>query len=203
MENDQPLIPEQRVGVQKDSRETVGFESVEAARAFFQIARERLLHVSHWHELCDGPSATFQLRDATGTPVDRPSQVGDYFQIDVPGPGTRSGEGTDWVRIEALEDCRDDAYEVTSLRVRPAPSPLNDQPDVAHFFSDSATSTFVVQRTGLTVSAEVHGRNEVPNADAENVIDKVRNVATAVGAFLGLADMQWGTLVKALVRRDS
>lgn len=203
MENDQALIPEQRVGAQKDSRQTVGFESVEAARAFFQIARERLLDVNRWHELCGGPSATFQLRDAAGVPVDRPAQVDDYFQIDIPGPGTRSGEGYDWVRIEAVEDRADEISDLTCLRVRPAPSPLNDQADVSHFFRDTATSTFLVVRTDSTVSAEVHGRNEVPNTEAENLIDKVRNAATALGALLGFADVQWGTLVKALVRRGS
>lgn len=202
MKKEPPLVPVQRTGIQKDTIESVSLESPESARDFFQVARRRLLDVNHWHDRCAGPSSTFTLHDAQGQRVERPAEVGDYFEIILPGPGPVAGDGADWVRIEAIDEQHDETHDVTSVRVRPAPSPRNAQPDVAHFLSDSATSTFVVTRTGSTVSADVHGRNEVPNSDAERVIDTVRNVATAIGAFLGLADVQWGALVKALVRRE-
>jgi len=37
------LVPEQQVGMQKNTSETVEFENWEAAQQFFQVARKRLL----------------------------------------------------------------------------------------------------------------------------------------------------------------
>lgn len=199
MESTTPVVPAQEVGVQKDTAHTVQATTPEAAQALFQLARKRLLDVNNWHVLCAGLSSTFTLRDAKGLPVGRPARVGDFFQIDIPGPGTDSGEGYDWVQVEVVEDRKEADGELTFLRVRPAPSPLNEKPDVAHFLDNQATSTFLVSRQGLAVSAEVHGRNEVSNTSADSVIDKVRNAVAAVGAWMGFSDLQWKQLVEALV----
>ncbi len=203
MENKDPLVPEQQFGVEKNASETVEFDNWEAAQQFFQIARKRLLDVNNWQTICGGLSSTFIVRDAHGQSVGhRFPEVGDYFQIDIPGPGTESGDGHDWVIVEAIEDRSDAGGDLTSIRVRPASSPLNDKPDVAHFLDENATSTFSVARNGTSVTAEVHGRNEKSNTEATSVLDKLRNVATAVGAWLGFADVQWKNLAKALVNQE-
>ena len=203
MKDKQALVPDQQVGVQKKSSETADFDSVAAARQFFQVARKRLLDINNWQHICSGLSSTFILRDAQGQSIaHRLPEVGDYVQIDVPGPGPDAGDGHDWVQIEAIDDRPDEADEVTSMRFRPVSSPLNSQPDVAHFLDDGATSTFLVSRTGTSVTADILGRNEEANTETDNLLDKVRNIATAVGAWLGFADVQWKSLAKALVDQD-
>ena len=201
MKDDQKPVPDQQVGIKKKSSEAVQFDSVEAARQFFQVARKRLLDVNNWQHITSGLSSTFILRDAQGQSIGhRLPEVGDYMQIDIPGPGSKVGDGHDWVRIEAIDETKNvEADEMTSMRVRPVRSPLNDQPDVAHFLNAEATSTFLVYRTGAEVTAEVHGRNEEANTETTSLIDKVRNVATAVGAWLGFSDVQWKSLAKAIV----
>jgi hypothetical protein len=124
---------------------------------------------------------------------------GDYFKIDIPGPGPATGDGYDWVRIEAVEEINNPEVESVLVRVRPASNPQNANPDVAHFFSEEATSNFVVQRTGTRVTAEVHGRNEKPNTAAEALVDKVRNTAVAAGAMTAFSKLQWKNLVNGLV----
>ncbi|MBC8052817.1 MAG: hypothetical protein H7Y13_07110 [Sphingobacteriaceae bacterium] len=74
---------------------------------------------------------------------------------------------------------------------------------MAHFFKDDASSTFLVQRNGLTVKAEVHGRNEQANTNTEKFIDKARNILVAAGAMLGFSDFQWKSLVKGLIRHQN
>ncbi len=203
MKDNHPIVPEQQVGVQKNASETVEFENWEAAQQFFQVARKRLLDVNNWQTICSGLTSTFILRDAYGQSVGhRFPEVGDYFQIDVPGSSPVSGDGHDWVIVEAVEDHSDAGGDLTSMRVRPAASPLDDQPTVNHFLDEAATSTFLVSRVGSSVTAEVHGRNERANTEADNLLDKIRNVATAVGAWLGFADVQWKNLAKALVQQD-
>jgi hypothetical protein len=192
---------EPKEGIQKQFSETAEFDTVEAARQFFQIARKRMLDVNNWQQLCDGLSSTFRLRNAHGEPVGhRLPEPGDYMQIDIPGPGPQNGDGHDWVRVEALEDNKSTtADEMALMRVRPAASPLNVQGEVAHFLDDQATSTFVVFRIGSRVTAEVFGSDEVANTEATGLLDKVRNVATAVASWLGFSDVQWKSLVKAVV----
>ena len=48
--------------------------------------------------------------------------------------------------------------------------------------------------------ATYSGRNEVPNTEADNLLDKARNAVVAIGAMIGLSELQWEKLVKGLVR---
>ncbi len=204
MKDTNVLVPEHQAGIQKNASETVEFDNWEAAQQFFQVARKRLLDINNWQNITHGLSSTFILRDDKGQSVGhRFPEVGDYFQIDIPGSSTVSGDGHDWVVVEAMEDRSDAGGDVISIRVRPASSPLNEQPETQHFLDNTATSTFVVSRVGTSVTAEIHGRNERPNTETDNLLDKIRNVATAVGAWLGFADVQWKNLAKAIVDQQS
>jgi hypothetical protein len=194
-------IPAQHTGKKLDTEHTVEAPTPEAAKELFQLAANRLLDVNCWDKLCGPLSATFRLTDARGNEISRPAQPGDHFKIDVPGPGPVSGEGYDWVRIEALDDKRSSSpdYERVTVRVRPAESPLNPDTDTAHFFREDATSSFVVERKGNRVTAAVHGRNEVPNTTVDKTVDKMRNAVVGVGALAGFSEPQWNSLVKGLL----
>jgi hypothetical protein len=130
----------------------------------------------------------------------RTAQKGDHFKIDIPGPGSVTGEGYDWVQIEEIVEERDEQSDSIAIRVRPASNPRNEKSDVAHFFTNAATSNFIVKREGTKVSAAVRGRNEKPNTEAEAVIDKARNTAVATGAITGFSNYQWKSLVTGLLK---
>jgi hypothetical protein len=195
------IIPDQQKGSKLDTASEVKAESLADAQKLFRIATERLMNVNRWDEICGAASAVFRLTDAEGKEIPGPVTWNNYFKIDVPGPGPVSGEGFDWVKVEAIEDKRNPGGEQESvtIRVRPAPSPLNAKSDTAHFFSEDATSSFRVERNGNTVRAEVHGRNEVPNTDTEEVRDKVRNAVVGIGAVAGMSTPQWKSLVNGLL----
>lgn len=193
------LTPPQETGAQSNTEASRSFSSTEEASDFFETVKDRLLHVNSWHGLAGSLSAAFQLTDSNGLEVDRPAQVGDHFKIDIPAPGIQTGDGHDWVQIEAIEEKGEGAEEALLIRVRPASAPTNDNPDVAHFFAEDASSSFVVKREGATVTAAVYGRNEKPNTDAEKLVDKARNLAVAAGAITGAAKLQWKGLVEGLV----
>lgn len=196
------IVPEQKTGAKTDVVSTEEFPSIDEARAFFQQCKQRLLNINGWSKLGGKASADFKLADKDGNEVQRSvAERGDHFKIDIPGPGTITGEGYDWVKIEDIEDSTDgtEDQEVVALRVRPTGNPNNDKTDVAHFFTDEATSSFIVQRKGNVVSAEVHGRNEKPNTAADAVIDKTRNTMVAAGAMAGFSEVQWKSLVNGLL----
>jgi len=193
-------IPNQHTGAKTDNFASVSFSTVDEAKQMYNIAKSRLLNVNEWNRIAAGISATFTLTDQSGNQVNAIPEKGNYFQIDLPAPGTITGDGFDWVQVESVEETNDNNNEeVIAIRVRPASNPAKTNEDVAHFFTDEATSSFIVSRKGKTVTAEVHGRNEKANTEAESIIDKTRNALVAAGAKAGISSIQWKNLVNGLI----
>jgi hypothetical protein len=195
------IIPDQRIGNKLDTGHEHLATSREEAAQIFSTAVDRLLNVNIWEKICGPLSAKFTLTDENGSVAHRTLKPGDHFRIDIPGPGPSAGDGFDWVQVEALDDERNPSAEDESVtvRVRPASSPKNNAPDIAHFFKEDATSSFRVQRIGNLVRAEVHGRNEIPNTKTGLAKDKVRNAMVGASAVAGASKPQWKSLVKGLL----
>ncbi|HEU4470340.1 MAG TPA: hypothetical protein VFR58_04595 [Flavisolibacter sp.] len=202
MTEPEDMIPEQQSGIATNTESSASFESSKDAEHFYEQVRERLLQVNGWHDLAGAATARFWLTDAAGNEVAREARQGDHFKISIPGPGSFTGEGYDWVRIEEIEEKNEAGHRSVAIRVRPSPNPLNADPDVAHFFDPEATSCFMAKLEGNTVIAAVYGRNEKPNTGAvERLTDKIRNAAVAAGAIGGFSKIQWKSLVNGLVSR--
>jgi hypothetical protein len=195
-------IPDQEQGAQSNSEETVECGNEQEAKQFYQKVKQRLLHVSEWQHWAGESLAHFQLTDERGEEVNRIAREGDHFKIDIPGPGTVTGEGYDWVQIKKISEEENEKKCCTLIQVKPATNPQNDRKDVAHFFAEDATSNFIVKLEGNKVIAAVYGRNEKPNTNTETIIDKARNVAVASGAISGFSKLQWKSLVKGLLKKD-
>lgn len=198
------LIPKQKQGASTDTVSKIKLDTVDQALWDFEIVKDRLLDVSHWHDLSSEILAKFQLIDVEGNKLYRRAREGDYLRINIPGPGNKDGEGYDWVRIELIEftENEGESFEYVAMTVRPCPSPLNDEQATAHFFKNIATSTFLVKRKYNVISAEVHGRNEKPNTDSESISSQIRNLVVGIGAILGFSKMQWQSLVDGLVKMN-
>ena len=193
-------IPPQKEGGSLDTIAKVKFNSIESAKEFYEIAKNRLLHISGWAEICEVPLSTFILCDQLGNQIFRPAVEGDLLKIDIPGPGLSSGGGYDWVRIEKINEEITGDISVFTLQARPTANPVNEDSSIAHFFSEQATSTFQVKQIGNTVSAEEHGRNEVPNTDTSKFSDQVRNTFIGWTAKIGLSFPQWKSLVDGIIK---
>jgi hypothetical protein len=195
-------IPEHHEGTAVNVEDSVEFATEEEAKQFFQQVKDRLLSIGDWHSFAGALSADFKLTDQRGNEVERKPQKGDHFKINIPAPGIQTGEGFDWVRIEEVLESAEDADDCTLIRVRPASSPVNDNPDVAHFYTDEATSNFIVKRESKKVTAGVYGRNEKPNVkEADGLLDKVRNALVGGGGVSGFSKLQWKALVNGLLSR--
>jgi hypothetical protein len=198
------IPPEQNEGIKKDLEERVSFEVMEDAEEMFVIAKERLLLVNNWHIVSKSIDSKFQIVDHHGHPVDRHAHTGDIISIDIPGPSSVTGDGKDWVKVEAIEydDYPDENKEVLAMRLRPVSNPTNTDESVAHFFTNDATSTFVLERDHNDVIARYFGRNEKPNTHTGKLADKVRNTVVGVSAILGFSDVQWKGLLKGFLDVD-
>ena len=195
--NEHEIIPENKSGIQTNTESFIELNDADELKAFFSVVKNRLLDINSWHEIAGKTTADFQLCNEKGEAIDRQPQSGDHIRIDIPGPGTITGEGDDWVVIEEITE---DENSV-SIRVRPATNPLNERKDIAHFFSEEATSTFMVKIIDNKIIAGVYGRNEKPNTNTETFIDTIRNAAIATGAISGFAKIQWKNLVHAFVKK--
>jgi hypothetical protein len=196
------MVPEQRTGASSDTNASVSFKSEQEAKQFYEVVKWRLLQVNNWQKWAGAATAGFQLTDAAGNEVQRTVQQGDHVKIDILGPGPVTGDGFDWVQVEQVEETASEQGEQVAIQVRPATNPNNSRSDVAHFFSEDASSCFIAKRDGNTVTAAVHGRNEKPNTHAETLVDKVRNTAVATGAVAAFSKMQWKSLVTGLIKQD-
>jgi hypothetical protein len=197
------LIPAHYRGVKTGASTHAESPTRHDAILLFEKARIRLLDINNWHRLCGEPSATFQLTDETGKEIrDRHPEVGDLIRINLPGPPNAAGEGYDWVRIEEFENRKDllKDEDVFGFRVRPVHNPLRPAEAEAHFYSSTATSSFLVVRTSSIVTALEKGRNEIPNSKPMQILNKFRNLAIAIGAWLGMSQTQWSKLVKGIIK---
>ncbi len=194
------IVPSQQTGKAIDAESTIELTGEMEARSFFAEVKNKLQNVNQWKEYAGNLSATFQLVNAEGKEIDRPAQKGDYFKIDIPGPGSISGEGYDWVQIEEVESKSSPDGESFAFRVRPTDNPQSNKQDVAHFYSDESTSSFVVERNGNRITASVHDRNTKPNTDADSTTDKIRDAVVGAAGALSFSKIQWQNLTDGLLK---
>ncbi|PZR22946.1 MAG: hypothetical protein DI535_25085 [Citrobacter freundii] len=172
-------------------------DSTAASHAFHQSA-QRLLHPQQWKDLSGTGSASFEVIDQQLNLTDREIAEGDYIRIDIPGPGPRSGNGYDWVKVELIESSGDHL----GIKVKPCANPEEKQEEPAHFFSEASSSTLMVRLTDITLTASYHGRNETVNNETGNVAENIRNTAIATGALAGLSEVQWTKLIRGLLNGE-
>ncbi|HVW14783.1 MAG TPA: hypothetical protein VHB54_13190 [Mucilaginibacter sp.] len=201
MKDAEETIPKQEVGRATDFSEERVFGTQAEAHEAFKKTAARLLTVSEWHNYAGPGSSRFCMTDNAGDEVIGFAKEGFLFNIDLPVPGSDAGDGLEWVMIERIDVGGDaqDAEEYVSLTARPVPNPKKTDTEIAHFYKDSSTSTFIVKRVDRTVSVAVYGRNETPNNEQVDLHDKVRNTLVALTARICLAGPQWKKLAKGLL----
>ena len=196
------VLPHQEEGIPIDTEKTIDFNNEDEAAAFYQKAKDRLLNVNNWHEIAGKLTAEFSLRDSDGKPVNRTAKKGDYFKIDIPGPGTSGGGGYDWIRIEEFTEEQEPGFESVGFTVRPAQNPEKPTESVSHFFSPESTSTFTVCRKKNSVTAGIYDRNTKPNPSGDTVPDKIRNAVIGTFGVGGGAKLQWESLASAIIKNE-
>jgi hypothetical protein len=193
------ITPAQHTGHAIDAKSSKEcLDEIHAAQ-FFEIVKQRLKDVNSWQAMTGDALAKFTLVDSQGDDVHRPPLKGDHLKIDIPGPGGREGKGYDWVRIEAIDSQSDDESETYGFIVRPSPNPGTPTNEIAHFYSDESTSTFIVKRNGRTVTAEIHDRNTKPNDAVEKTADRIRNAVVGKMGTVAFSKIQWQQLADSLI----
>lgn len=195
-------IPPQKKGAATDVSSEVELPTEALALEHFKTVKKRFMAMNSWELYAGTEKAEFSLRDKDGNILLEDPKTGDYFCIKTPGLHNKTGDGYDWVQIEHLEEESDGHKECVYIRVRPCANPTKPDENIAHFFDPEATSNFLIKRIGNKIIAEVHGRNETPNTQDLNLVEKVRNEIVALGGMLIASEFQWKALTNALVKYE-
>jgi hypothetical protein len=195
------LLPDQYTGEEINSEKTEVLENTIEAKDFYNKVVHRLQNVNEWHRMAGTLSADFQLTDKNGHDVADAVQKGNLIRIDIPGPGSKSGEGYDWVQVEELKYTSGEDKERFGFRVRPARNPLGEEDVISHFYSEESTSSFIVSRMSNKITAGIYDRNTLPNKDATFFADKVRDLAVGTVGVAALSKLQWKGLLEGLMER--
>lgn len=196
------IVPTQYTGEAIEAEASVTLKDKNEAMAFYEIAKNRLLDVNAWHKIAGKISATFTILDESGTQVDRNVQKGDYFKIDIPGPGSKEGQGYDWVQVEEVKEVAKDDLQSIGIRVRPCSNPFSEKNETAHFYAEESTSNFIVTREFAEVSASIIDRNIKINKEAEKMTDKIRDAVVGAGAIGLFSQLQWQQLADGIIAKE-
>lgn len=165
----------------------------------FKILKERFYSINNWNDYSGNDFADFNLYNSVGNYIDRHPRVGDFIRIEIPGPGNVGSKGYDWVRIDEVTSTTDDEKERHLINCRPSASPKGDPKRIEHFYSDRATSTFVIEKGIDYIKVGVYGRNEMPNKNNVGILSTIRNFLVTIGGFLKLTKIEWKTLVGGML----
>jgi hypothetical protein len=197
------MIPRQVKGSQSSTCYKVSSGRSLEASIIYNRARESLLNVNDWHRVAGG-GARFQLVNEMGEKLHAMAKQDDFIRISIPNvPGPSDGDGFEWVRVENIEEKWTSDMSSIAMSVRPAVPPIPQKKHIAHFFTDEATSTFYLERSGKSVKAAVFGRNEKPNIGHAGWLDAIRNLIVSVAAILGFNKPQWKKFVTGLLKKSA
>lgn len=200
IKDDLGIIPKQYTGKEIETTSAASFKDAAEAFSFYQEASKRLLNVNEWHSVAGFGTGRFYVMSRSGKELDRNVEKGDYLKIDIPGPGSSEGDGYDWVQVEELKEIKRGQLQSIGFRVRPTHNPLGENDKTAHFYTNEASSTFIVKQTENKVIVQIIDVNLKPNDEAESVTDKIRNVAVGVGAIEIFSKVQWKNLADGIVK---
>lgn len=190
-----PGVPQHYKGSFHDTESSKEITDNKDVDIKFDRLKQRFLSINNWRKYCPESTTEFKLCDSSGEIVDRLPQISDYIRIDIPGPGGSEGRSYDWVQIIMIDM---DVNNRVMIQCRPSKDPIKkNSRKIAHFYSNAATSTFVISKEKNSVKAGIYGRNEYPNLKS-GFFNCIRNLMIAIGGMLGFSKIQWKCLTEGL-----
>lgn len=153
------------------------------------INKMRFFDINYWNDYCKISFADFKLYNTEGLPKESKLSKNDLVRINIYALPV-VGSGFYWVKIQDLFFEENEGLERAVIIFIPTSDPTNKNQEIAHFYSSSSSSAFVIARQDNIVSAAVYGRNEMPNLDA-TLLGKIKNRIITFCAIFGLSKIQW------------
>src|SRR5678816_3050432 len=118
------IVPTQFAGQEIEVEATKKLKDEAYAKSLYNVAKKKLLDVNNWKKIAGALTAQFQIINEKGEEVTRDVRKGDYLRINIPGPGSKEGDGYDWVHVEELKETNMESVSYTHLRAHETPEHL-------------------------------------------------------------------------------
>jgi hypothetical protein len=171
------------------------FAKTHDADDFFNELRPELFRIREWNEKATPMS--FELFDEKGNISERQTAtVGDFIRLSMAGTGKN-----DWAKVIEIVDEADEAI----LTIKSSYNPTENEPDkstTSHFFTNTSTTSFCLEKNNAIVSFYVIGLSENTNTDETgSFIERARNVVVSkVGPYFWIQKGEWKTLCVNFLR---
>ncbi|MGD1317729.1 hypothetical protein [Chryseobacterium sp. 2R14A] len=195
-----PGIPAQTEGGFHDTESEKVYENIVEAKYAYQLLKMRLLDINHWQDYCAMSFAEFRLYNTKGSFKESVLSRHDLVRINVYA-SPELGTIYYWVKISDIFFEEYEEFERTVIIFIPTSHPRNQQSEIAHFYSSTSSSAFVINRRGNILSAAVYGRNETPNLDT-NFLGKIKNRIISFCAVVGLSKVQWRNFTDGILNTN-
>lgn len=188
---------QQRDGNHQLTADSRTYPNPSVAQANFRRQSEYLLRPGSWNSHVigasyqDAPTWTLLNQNGQEDKTNRQLHKGDVMRIGSP-------TGDYFVKVEETHNQPDNV----GFTVRPTSDPNHPAGITTdHFFTEEATRTFNLQRTGNDVRFTTEGCNETLNVAQQSggVLDGALNAAAGAGIMYGMGDLYWNQFGKQLL----
>lgn len=174
------------------------------AIVLFKNAKDRLLDINNWHQLCHNKKAGFELSDKKGLKISEKQipEVGNTIRIS--SPLSDSAVDYNWARIEGFETEKNllTDKEVFGFKIRPICQPEELENGITYTYTSASTVTFLIIRKGRMVTAL-----EIEKTEAElsrytlPVIAK--RFISDLSTRMGFSKPQWHSLITGVLTKPT
>lgn len=196
----QDFLPVNKIGSENNAATSLTFETETEASNRFRILTQNLLKINDWSVNAGKNPTEFFIYNKNFQEKQLLAEEGNLVKIKIPAPENKLGEGFDWVIVRKIEVINQTDLEALLLQMKPHQCPENADKGIAHFYTDDATSTFVLAKKNKTIQFSIHGRNEIPNTEKVGFINSLRNFFVASGGIFGGSKLQWQNFSEEFVK---
>lgn len=198
----QHLLPINTIGSENNAASIVICNSEKEAFDQFRKLSAKLVEVNNWNGYASKNPTDFYLYSKENNKSAN-AQLNDLVKIKMPAPKNSLGNGFDWVIVNQLDSIEQTETKVFLLQMKPHSCAESANGNIAHFYTEDASNTFVLAKKDKTVQFSIHGRNEVPNTKKVGLVCAIRNFFVASGGIFGGSKVQWQDFTEEFIKNQS
>ena len=191
------LVPINTKGSENNAAAFLVCQSQTEAFERFRSLSQNLLKINDWDvKAGKNPTEFFIYNKDKSQSV----QENDLVKIKIPAPQNKLGNGFDWVIVRKVQMIEKADLKLCLLQMKPHSCPESSNRNIAHFYRDDASSTFILAKKEKTLQLSIHGRNEIPNTKKIGLLNSCRNFFVASGGIFGGSKMQWQDFAEEFIK---
>lgn len=198
----QHLLPVNIIGSENNAVSFIDCNSETEAFDRFRRFSQKLTEINGWNQYAGKNPTSFYLHSKEENKL-AVTQLNDLIKIKMPAPENKLGNGFDWVAVNKIENIEEREVKVFLLQMRPHSCAESANGNIAHFYTQEASNTFILAKKNKIIQFSIHGRNEVANTNRVGFLHSLRNFFVAGGGIFGGSKVQWQDFTEEFLKNKS